>query len=142
MLIFIAMNIEPNQRSSKVSKNIKIFIDDIRDPEFINWNANECHIARSSGYAIGFLTFLLDEKSNSIEISFDHDLGENDDAMSVARWLERKAYLGKIQCDIKWNIHSMNPIGATNLKAALTSMDMYIKMHKWIHNSSILKEKS
>src|ERR1700761_8147455 len=56
----------------------RLFIDDIRDPVSDDWR-----IARTSAEAIG----LLEKLGCPREISFDHDLGGDDTAMVVVRWL-------------------------------------------------------
>lgn len=114
---------------TKESNIIRIFIDDIRNPDFIGWKASECKIFRDSPKAIQELILLIHE-DHDIEISFDHDLGECDDAMFVASFLEEQAFNGNIECNIQWQIHSMNPVGSQNLRRALESMDRYIERSK------------
>jgi hypothetical protein len=58
------------------------------------------------------------------EVSFDHDLGGDDTAMPVAKRIEELAYLGDLEPP-KWRIHSANPVGRANLKAALESADRF-----------------
>ncbi len=58
------------------------------------------------------------------EISLDHDLGGDDTAMPVARMIEEGAYRGELP-RIIWHIHSANPVGRMNLRAALESADRY-----------------
>jgi hypothetical protein len=56
------------------------------------------------------------------EISFDHDLGESwwGNGYTVARFIEREAYFGRLQ-PIEYSIHSANPIGAENIEKAMAS---------------------
>lgn len=55
------------------------------------------------------------------EISFDHDLGEgNETGYDLARWIERGAANGEI-APIIWDVHSQNPVGAANIRKAMTS---------------------
>lgn len=58
------------------------------------------------------------------EISFDHDLGEDDTTKPVANYIETLAYYGMYP-RIKWDIHSANPPGRDWLKAAMESADKY-----------------
>lgn len=55
-----------------------LFIDDLRDSPGVEWVA-----ARSSSEAIS----LLKERGCPARISFDHDLGGDDTAIVVAKWL-------------------------------------------------------
>jgi len=105
---------------------IKIFIDDVRDPSFIGWDISECKVFRTSNEAITFLLPVLQDADQNIKISFDHDLGFADDTTFIASLLEEAAFKGKIKCKISWLIHSMNPVGAKNLKSILEAMDRYI----------------
>lgn len=72
------------------------------------------------------------------EISFDHDLGEDDTSMIVARHIEEQAYHGQKKPP-KWNIHSANPVGSINLKICLQKADEY--WETWI-SSDVSPEKS
>ena len=59
------------------------------------------------------------------ECPFDHDLGENKiSGYIVARFIEKRAYLGKIP-KMSWDIHSANPIGSENIKKAMNSADRF-----------------
>jgi len=58
------------------------------------------------------------------EISFDHDLGDKDDAYSVATFIEAYAYKGYLS-RIQWHVHTANPVGRLRLQAALMSADRY-----------------
>lgn len=89
----------------------KLWIDDLREPPDESW-----HWAKSSGVAISCILsgpFAL--------VSFDHDLGGDDTAMPVARLIEERAHDG-IEPP-RWAIHSANPVGRKNLRAALESAD-------------------
>lgn len=94
---------------------MKLFIDDLRPcPE--GW---EC--ART------YDTALLNIMSGKVtEISFDHDLGEPEprNGARLARHIEELAYYGEIQ-PIKWTIHSANPVGRSNIEAAMMRADLY-----------------
>lgn len=51
-------------------------------------------------------------------ISFDHDLGENDDATAYIHWLIEHHYNALIP---QYQIHSANPIGAMNIRSLMES---------------------
>lgn len=105
---------------------MRVFIDDVRDPNFVGWDISECKILRTSDEAIAFLLPILQDPTQDLEISFDHDLGIDDDSIIIGLRLEEEAYYGRIKCRISWKIHSMNPVGSRNLRFALEAMDSYI----------------
>ena len=105
--------------------NYKLYIDDIRNPV----DPTEWTIARTSKQAIaiikglGFPTF----------ISFDHDLGEDDDAMKVAKFIvdtdldkQEAGIVNWIPNNFKFYVHSANPTGKQNIEGLLNG---YLK-HK------------
>jgi hypothetical protein len=105
--------------------NYKLYIDDIRTPN----DKNDWVIARSSEKAIS----LIKNLGFPSIISFDHDLGEDDTAMKVAKWIVNtdldKEEQGKrdwIPSNFKFFVHSANPTGKANIEGLLNS---YLK-HK------------
>ena len=94
---------------------MKIWIDDVRPaPKGWFWSQTSRHAIR-----------LLETIGDKIEeMSFDHDLGGDDTTIPVANLLERLAFEKKIH-QIKWHIHSANPVGRANLERALNSADRY-----------------
>ena len=98
---------------------MKLWIDDLREPPDDSWAW-----VKSSGQARGAMVLCAKMRTPVTEISFDHDLGDDDTAMPVARMLEEGAHEGTLP-PIKWHIHSANPVGRMNLKAALESADRY-----------------
>jgi hypothetical protein len=95
---------------------MKLWIDDERNPPDSSWS-----VVRTSREA---LIFIVNNLEHIEEISFDHDLGGTDTTMPIAEYLEDAAYYGTIK-RIKWNVHSANPAGRSNLIAALKSADRY-----------------
>jgi hypothetical protein len=59
-------------------------------------------------------------------IDFDHDLGGDDTAMRLLRWLERNFYLDTLK-PFDYQIHSANPIGAANI---ISFMDSWKKIYE------------
>lgn len=95
---------------------MKLWIDDLRaPPDGWVW-------VKTSAQAIDQLGCEVEE------ISFDHDLGGDDTAMPVAQCIEYMAHEGLLPPP-KWHIHSANPVGRANLKAALESADRHWKSH-------------
>ena len=92
---------------------MRLWIDDIRLPPDSSWTW-----AKTSQEALALLN------SDCTEISFDHDLGGDDTSMPVARRVEELAFSGE-QAPPIWHIHSANPVGRQNLKAALESADRF-----------------
>jgi hypothetical protein len=92
-----------------------LFIDDLRDPTDTSWI-----IARSSADAIA----CLEQRGCPDEISFDHDLGYDDTAMTVAKRLvdmDLDAGGQFIPPGFRFYVHSANPVGAANIRCLLTS---------------------
>ena len=96
----------------------KLYIDDLRtpkDPTFI--------IARTVDEA----KRLIEERGMPTYISFDHDLGidENDDLLEsgydLAKWIVEMDMDGvlRIPEQFEFNVHSANPIGAKNISSYL-----------------------
>ena len=108
-------------RNYLMEKSKKLYIDDIRIPK-----SKDFYIVRSSKEAIAYI------KKNGCPsyISFDHDLGENDTAMIIIKWLVQTDLdkHGKfIPKDFEFNVHSANPVGSANIKGYLNS---YFKQKK------------
>jgi len=59
-------------------------------------------------------------------ISFDHDLGhdKNGTGYDVAKWIEENAYSGMLR-PMKWQVHSANPIGRTNIEKAMHNAERF-----------------
>ena len=96
----------------KKKKEIYIYIDDMRQPLIPGalW-------VKSYDEAIAALidiTDLMDiDDSVSLVVDFDHDLGERKTGYDIAKWLIEQSYIGKFR------IHSMNPVGANNIRQLL-----------------------
>lgn len=96
----------------KKEKEIYIYIDDMRQPLIPGalW-------VKSYDEAIAALidtTDLMDiDDFISLVVDFDHDLGEGKTGYDVAKWLIDNSYIGKFR------IHSMNPVGANNIRQLL-----------------------
>ncbi len=93
---------------------MRLYIDDIRDPK-----NNYDYIARSSDEAIKIMKMV----DCPTFISFDHDLGGDDTAMKVVKWMAEKDLdtPGWIPLSFTFNVHSANPVGAANLSGYLNS---------------------
>lgn len=101
---------------------MKMFLDDERLPPS-NWTNYNFIVFRS---VIEAKHFILETKCPSF-ISFDHDLGENvETGYDFAKWLVDKDLdnNGFIPADFTFDVHSMNPVGAKNIKDLL---NQYLK---------------
>ena len=87
----------------------KLFIDDLRDPVTNDWK-----VARSSVEAKDIVV----EFGIPNEIAFDHDLGGDDTSIVFINWLINEMVDRGLVLPpgFKFSIHSMNPIGAENIK--------------------------
>jgi hypothetical protein len=91
--------------------NIKLFLDDDRFPPD---DGQEWVIVRTSQEAIDYCL------ANGVPsfISFDHDLGEDDDAMIFVKWMietDMDRFWKFIPKDFSFYVHSQNPIGSENI---------------------------
>ena len=95
-------------------KPYTMYLDDIREPK-----NDYTVIARTSQEAIDYLTCPL---GCPAFISFDHDLGGDDTAMRVIKFMiERDLDMNGefISKDFTFNVHSANPVGAANIEGYL-----------------------
>ncbi len=95
-----------------MKKEIYIYIDDMRQPPIPNaiW-------VKSYDDAIAVVRGLdegeIPDFPLPLVIDFDHDLGEEKTGYDFAKWLIEQSYIGKFR------IHSMNPVGANNIRQLL-----------------------
>lgn len=96
-----------------------LFLDDIRDPDWVFTDDREWVIARNVCEAIdhilvyGFPDF----------ISFDHDLGyELETGYDFAKWLvDQDLDNDWITDEFSFHVHSANPVGAENIRCLLNN---------------------
>lgn len=99
---------------------IGLWVDDIRNPPFNFWyKGKEVHWmwAKSVETAKHFIQ-LNEEKDRPYDLlSLDHDAGEyykdGGDYINILNWLEEMGYNFPI------HIHSMNPVGVSNMRAII-----------------------
>ncbi len=98
----------------------KLYIDDIRNPKTKGWN-----IVRSSKEAIDWMII----NGCPDKCLFDHDLGHDDTAMTVVKWMITKDLDNKgfIPQGFEFNVHSANTVGSANITGYLNS---YLKQRK------------
>lgn len=100
----------------------KLFIDDERYPPN-SWCDSEVVIARSSTEAIE----TIKAKGMPSFISFDHDLGGDDTAVEVVKWIEDECVDNNLRFseDFWFYVHSQNPIGARNIGHRMANLVEY-----------------
>lgn len=89
----------------------KLYIDDIRSPK----EPESWVVVRSVQQAKSYMNLAGCPKY----ISFDHDLGEDETAIEIVNWmiLRDMDWGGTfIPKDFDFNVHSANPIGASNIR--------------------------
>jgi hypothetical protein len=104
----------------------KLYLDDIRTPA-----DDSFLIVRSFDEAVRFVI----ENGVPEFISFDHDLGIDDNGnllpsgYDFAKWLVESGINGTIQIpdDFSFNVHSQNPVGASNIRGLLEN---YLKFRR------------
>ena len=109
--------------------NYYIYVDDIRENDtFFKTLRNYTHmewipiICRSAEEAIFFLNYYNKEFYNVI-IDLDHDLGEGneiDDSIALSGYDICKYIVENHIPLVGFHIHSMNPVGAMNMRQLLT----------------------
>lgn len=94
---------------------MRLYIDDIRNPQTDNWI-----IKRSSAEVIEF----FERYKCPNYISFDHDLGGDDTAMVIIKYMVNRDLDENgnfIPGNFEFNVHSANPVGAANIKGYLNA---------------------
>ena len=125
--------------SSIIFGMMKLFLDDIRNPDFVyGLGANrEWQIARSyDDFVNAVLAHWSNEGDLPTHISFDHDLGGVDDdgnelePGSAKTGLDCLKWLIDLCLDLGYSlpdcsVHSANPVGATNLLALIDNFNLH-----------------
>ena len=93
-----------------MKKEIYIYIDDMRQPFIHNaiWVKSYDEAVAAMRNAVEVMNIPI-----TLTIDFDHDLGEEKTGYDFAKWLIEQNYIGKFR------IHSMNPVGANNIRQLL-----------------------
>jgi len=94
---------------------MKVFLDDIRDPPDDSW------ILLRTGEST--MAFLCTQEGNIDTLSLDHDLGEGKKTgYEVLKWIEAQVFLHGYKPPKEIIVHSANPVGIKNMKAAIKSI--------------------
>ncbi len=96
-------------------KIFKVFLDDIRSPVTVYPEDRGWTTVRTAKAALQML-----EKEIVKEISLDHDLGDGClTGYDVLCQLEKMIVDGRVKSIPVFLVHSMNPVGAEKMKAAI-----------------------
>lgn len=101
-------------------KQMRLWLDDVREKPGLRYDTHVKTVHEAKGYIMS---------GKVVAISFDHDLGTEETGYDLAKWIEEQAYHGKVQ-RISWDIHSANPVGAANIRAAMKNADKYWDKHE------------
>jgi hypothetical protein len=98
---------------------MRVYLDDVRNPPLFDTLGKQLDwvIVRTASECIDLI------KSGGVEfISFDHDLGNDEDGTGydVAKFIEKSVAMGDFD-PINYSIHSANPVGANNIDCAMKS---------------------
>lgn len=93
---------------------VKLWIDDERNPP----RDKGWMIARTADQAV-----LILKAHDVVEISFDHDLGdESDTGYHIINWIEQEIYFGRMKLP-KMHVHSWNSVGRANIERAIRAIE-------------------
>ena len=89
---------------------MKLYVDDEREPpDYFEL------LAKNYDQAIAYI-----DSGVVTLISLDHDLGNGKTGYDIAKYIEEGALNGTIK-QMTFRVHSQNPVGRENIKAALRS---------------------
>jgi hypothetical protein len=103
-----------NIRNYLSENDIKVWLDDERKAP-IGWVSFKT--------VPELITFYNKNYEKIMELSLDHDLGEDTPTgYDFIKWLEEKMYFKKFEKLPKINVHSANPVGKKRMIQAIDSM--------------------
>lgn len=101
-------------------KEYSLYLDDERLPKT---NKNWVIVRNMAEFQETLLS-----KGIPIEMSLDHDLGENEPTgYDVVKWYIEQVIEGNLELCEDINIHSANPVGSKNMRSYI---DSYLKVRK------------
>lgn len=116
---------------NKTAKNRKLFLDDIRTVEMVysESSAEGFDIVRTY---VEFIQYIKEHGLPDL-ISFDNDLGLDEkgdvapDGYAAAKWLVYES--GLDLSNLKFNVHSANPVAAEQIRGLLNNYLKHLKRH-------------
>lgn len=113
-----------------MNKKFRLFLDDLRDPSFLygGKSPTEWWVTARTVDSAKLLISIL---GYPCEISFDHDLGEDTETgYDFVKWLITKDLdIGWMDNTFVYGVHSMNPVGAENIKSSLEGYKRFKDEH-------------
>ena len=104
---------------------MKLYLDDIRDAPDKSWL-----VCRTAPEAIRQL-----QKGNVAIISLDHDLGSGQPTgYDVMKWIEKEVFTNKFTPPLIMQVHSGNPVGKNNIKAAIKRIQKQVMINNLIED--------
>ena len=100
---------------------MKLWLDDLRPAPDDSWL--RCTNAFT---AIRFLSGQMPKQEVIVEVSLDHDLGneqENGTGYNVISWIEERVHMDKKYTPPKIFIHTANPVAMKRMQAASQAID-------------------
>lgn len=91
-----------------------LWLDDVRPAPVGQIPYQNISWARSYKEAIRFVNNNIRVSCDTIVVDFDHDLGQGRSGYDFAKWLLENGICGYFR------VHSMNPVGAKNIRELLT----------------------
>jgi len=119
----------PDCLNIKSTKRNKLFLDDVRTIEMVYGKSQESEFDIVRTY-IEFTQY-IEKNGMPTYISFDNDLGLEDngkiapDGFAAAKWLVYKSGLN-IK-DLKFNVHSANPVASEQIRGLLNNYIKHLK---------------
>lgn len=87
-----------------------VWVDDTRPIPKVPYE--NCYWAKTYKEAISFIKDNI-RPADSLVVDLDHDLGSKKSGYDIAKWLVQNGYQGSFR------VHSMNPVGAKNIRDTL-----------------------
>ena len=107
---------------------MRIFLDDEREPEFINETNTTVKVVRDYQAFVDAVDGALLGGTEISFVSFDHNLGIVDalehNGLDCAKYLcemDMSCEGALLSNDFRYHVHSMNPVGAENIRAYMFS---------------------
>ena len=103
----------------------KLYLDDVREPGDNTW-----FVVRNYDEFVSY----IEREGIPDTMSLDHDLGEGKNGFDCTRYLLgyiRKKIDNKeaLPTKIDYNIHSMNPVGAKNMRDCLEYINLWLELN-------------
>jgi hypothetical protein len=109
--------------------NKKLYLDDLRNPVDSSLYMGNVEIYKEDWVVVrNYKQFVDYIENNGVPdiVSFDHDLAEEKTGADCAKWLGEYLIENGIPIP-KYYIHSMNPVGAINIRSIMKTCEKVMK---------------